>query len=129
MQKTWSATPVSWFYDFWLLVFHIITPCSALGVKELMLQFCGSWIVPGTWFSEEKNYILLTPQDLVLLCFCFLFRGKDKTVHRSRDVSCFLPLCSSQLNILFSALEQGLWFLDTLSFYSSPWARLGVSLC
>jgi len=30
---------VSWFYDFWLLVFHIITSCSALGVKVLMLQF------------------------------------------------------------------------------------------
>jgi len=26
-------------YDFWLSVFHIITSCSALGVKELMLQF------------------------------------------------------------------------------------------
>ena len=30
---------LSWFYDFWLLVFHIITSCSALGVKVLMLQF------------------------------------------------------------------------------------------
>jgi len=29
---------VSWFYDFWLLVFHIITSRSALGFKELMLQ-------------------------------------------------------------------------------------------
>ena len=28
---------VSWFYDFWLLVFHIITSCSVLGVKEQML--------------------------------------------------------------------------------------------
>jgi len=27
------------FYDFWLSVFHIITSCSALRVKELMLQF------------------------------------------------------------------------------------------
>ena len=30
---------LSWFYDFWLLVFHIITSCSALGGKVLMLQF------------------------------------------------------------------------------------------
>jgi len=30
---------VSWFYDFWLLVFYIITSCSALGVKVLILQF------------------------------------------------------------------------------------------
>ena len=28
-----------WFYNFWLSVFHIKTPCSALGGKELMLQF------------------------------------------------------------------------------------------
>ena len=33
------------------------TPCGALGVKELMLQFCGLSIFPVTWFSEEKNYI------------------------------------------------------------------------
>ena len=29
--------PMSWFYDFWLSVFHITTSCSALGVKEQML--------------------------------------------------------------------------------------------
>ena len=28
---------VSWFYDFWLSVFHITTLCSVLGVKEQML--------------------------------------------------------------------------------------------
>ena len=28
---------VSWFYDSWLSVFHIITSCSVLGVKEQML--------------------------------------------------------------------------------------------
>jgi len=28
---------LSWFYDFWLSVFHIITSCSVLGVKEQML--------------------------------------------------------------------------------------------
>jgi len=33
------VAPLSWFYDFWLLVFHTITSCSALAVKELMLQF------------------------------------------------------------------------------------------
>jgi len=30
---------VLWFYDFWLLVFHTVTSCSTLGVKELMFQF------------------------------------------------------------------------------------------
>ena len=32
-----SAGAVSWFYDFWLSVFHITTPCSVLSVKEQML--------------------------------------------------------------------------------------------
>ena len=30
---------LSWFYDFWLTVLHIITSCSALGVKVLMFLF------------------------------------------------------------------------------------------
>jgi len=42
---------MSWFYDVWLLVFHIITSCSAQGVKELMLQCRVP--VPG----EKNNYI------------------------------------------------------------------------
>ena len=68
-----------------LLVFHIITSCSALWVTELMLQFCGLLRVMGTWFSEEKkNYI---PQGT--LHFHFPFRGKDKTLHRSQDISLF----------------------------------------
>jgi len=46
-----TCEAVSWFYDFWFSVFHIITSCNALGVKELMLQV---WLpVP-----EEENYIL-----------------------------------------------------------------------
>jgi len=30
-------TQLSWFYDFWLSVFHITTSCSVLGVEEQML--------------------------------------------------------------------------------------------
>ena len=47
-----KALYLSWFYNFWFLVFHVITPCSALGVKVLMLQFLAP--VP----EEKKNYIL-----------------------------------------------------------------------
>ena len=47
---------MSWFYDFWLLVFHIVTSCSALGVKELNVP------VLGTCLEEKKNYI---PQKTV----------------------------------------------------------------
>jgi len=38
---------LSWIYDFLLSVFQIITSCSALGVKELMLLFCGLSIFSG----------------------------------------------------------------------------------
>lgn len=58
---------VLWFL---LSVFHNITSGCSLGVKESMLQFRGSWIFLGTWFSEE-NYILHTPEEFVLICFCF----------------------------------------------------------
>ena len=85
---------VSCFYDFLLSIFHMMTSCSALGVKDLMLQFHGLPVFLGTWFSEEKNYI---PQGT--LHFHFPFRGKDKTVSRSRAASfpfllilaCMLP--------------------------------------
>jgi len=56
---------MSWFYDFWLLVFHIVTSCSALGVKELNVP------VLGTCLEEKKNYI---PQKTAVL-LSFLLRG------------------------------------------------------
>ena len=37
LERGEGKTAVSWFYDFWLSVFHIITSCSVLGVKEQML--------------------------------------------------------------------------------------------
>lgn len=36
------------FMIFLLVVFHIIVSCCALRVKELMLQFCGLPVFPGT---------------------------------------------------------------------------------
>jgi len=62
------TSPMSWFYDFLLLVFHI-TSCSALGVKELMLQFR----VP----TPEENYI-----SQRTVCS----EGKMKTVRTSLDL-------------------------------------------
>jgi len=66
---------LSWFYDFLLLVFHIITSRTALGVKESMLQFCGSWIVLGTCPRKEELHF---PEDCLLFCYRFPLRGKDK---------------------------------------------------
>ena len=57
---------MSWFYDFWLSVFHIITSFSALGVKELVLQV----LVP---VPEEKNYYI--PQKTAVL-LSFLLKGQ-----------------------------------------------------
>ena len=101
----------------WLLVsvYYIITSCKALGVKELMFQFCGSWIVPGTCFSE-KNYVLCTPQDFVLFCFCFLFRGKDKSVHRSWDIPLSLPFLLIPARCLTFSIRVWLLLSDTPSF-------------
>ena len=47
-------TLLSWFYGVWLFVFHIVTSCSALGVKELMLQV---WIPvsEGSYYIYQRN--------------------------------------------------------------------------
>jgi len=92
-------------FFFLLSVFHVITSCSALGVKELMLQFHALLIFPDTWFSEmKKNYI---SQKTSLFCFHLPFRGKDKTAHESRDFPFFYyRLCSVRsLTISPSPLE------------------------
>ena len=59
---------MSWFYDFWLLVLHIITSCSALGIKVLMLQFRAP--VP----EEKRNYI---PQKTVQCAVIISAQGEQ----------------------------------------------------
>ena len=103
---------VLWFL---LLVFHIIMPCNALGIKELMHQFCVLPIFPGTRLSEEKkNYKSLRTSQFH---FCFLFRGKDEAAHKSQG--CPFPYCSSLLSVLPShltfSIRVRLLVLDTLS--------------
>jgi len=46
---------LSWFYDFWLSVFHIIASCSALGVEELMLQFQNILSIPSLVSKGKKD--------------------------------------------------------------------------
>ena len=95
---------------------HSIMQCT--GVKELMLQFRGSWIVAGTSFSEGKNYILYTLEDFLLFCFHFLFRRKDKTVCRSQDASLF-PLSAhpSQTSCLSTGVRLLGFFGHTLILF------------
>ena len=78
------------------------------------------WIVVRSRYTcvrrEEELHI---PEVFSWLCFCFLFIGKDKTVHRSQDAPFFY--CSSLQCVLPrrlpSALEEGLWFWTlSLSF-------------
>jgi len=67
--KLWiykRAELMSWFYDFWLLVFHIITSCSALGVKVLMLQFRA---------PVRKRRRTTFPRRLFAALLSFLLRG------------------------------------------------------
>jgi len=65
--------------DLWflLLVLHIITSCSALGVNELMIQFHGLWIVPATCLRREELHL---PEDCSLFCYRPHSEGKIKTV-------------------------------------------------
>jgi len=63
---------VSWFYDFWLSVFHIIMSCSALGVKVLMFPFC----VPVP--EEKKDYI---PQKTVCCAVIISAQGEQISLY------------------------------------------------
>ena len=91
---------LSCFYNFLLLVFHIITSCSVLGVKELMLQF---------WAPVQKRRTTF-PRTLCIQ------RG-DITPGIVTTPSLFW--LSSLLLVLTAhiatALVQGLQLLDTLS--------------
>ena len=85
--------------------FQIITSCSALGVKELMLQFCGLLIYfmsSSLLVPEEKNE-LQHPENFIFL-FLFSIWKENKTDWVPRD--CFFI----SLAILPTALEQGLQF-------------------
>ena len=95
LYNTFSSVMVLWFL---LSVFHIITSCSALGVKELMLQF---WV--PTFQKRRTTY----PRGLfTLFCFHFSFRRKEKTIlgHKMSSFP-FLLICSvCSLTTLPSAL-------------------------
>ena len=85
------GTEVSWFYDFGLLVFHIITSCIALGVKELMLQV----LVP----VPEENYYI--PQRTVRCSVIISSQGeqiKALVGHLKSPFSCQVLLPSAQPN-------------------------------
>jgi len=79
-------TGLSWFYAVRLSVFHILSSCSALWVKELVFQF---WVpVP-----KEKNYI---PQSTLLL------ERRKNTWQSHKSGSLFPsahPNCTSRLSI------------------------------
>jgi len=87
---------LSWFHDFLLLIFHIITSFSALGVKELILQFHRLWIVPGTCPRREELHL---PEDCLLFYYCLTLRGKAKNHLQIMRRSIFLIV-----------IGQGEWF-------------------
>jgi len=54
---TYVPKTLSWFYDFWLSLFQIIISCSAMGVKELMIQF---------WAPVQKRRRTTYPRRLCI---------------------------------------------------------------
>ena len=97
-----------WFYDFWLSVFHIITPCSALGVKELMLQL----LTP-----VRKRRRATFPRRLFTVLLSSLLRGNRYKALVGHLMSIFsivrLSRCCSSQPHAISARPSA--FLDTLS--------------
>jgi len=82
---------LSWFYDFRLVVFHITTPCSALGVKELILQF---------WAPVCKRGRTTYPRRLFTVLLSFLLRGNRYKASVAHLIPLFLTVrlsccCSS----------------------------------
>ena len=104
----WRSVMVLWFL---LSVLHIITSCSAMDVKELMLQFHGLSIVPGIPVSEEKkNYI----SQRIFHCSVSIFHSEGKikllASHKTPFFFFFFTFCLSvqcvcSLAVPFSALE------------------------
>lgn len=112
IKPVFFTVAVSLFYNFGS-VFYIITPCSVLWIKELMLQFHGLLIVPGTWSQNRRmNY---SSQKTLLFRFHFPFRGKGEANWESWDCL-FLP---ALLGVLPGSLAYNIrvrpMVLDTLS--------------
>lgn len=100
------VTVSSCFYDL-LSACHILASRSALGVKELMLQFPGLWIVPVSWSQKRRR--TYSSEKTSLLCFHFSLRGKDRTDRQSRDCLFLFTrlLCVLQCNSESSQFKSG----------------------
>ena len=110
--------------QFLLPVFHIITSCSALGFKELMLQFCGLMIfrVPGS--QEVRNTY---PRRLHSSTPILLFWGKRKLLGSHKITPSFSAhLCSVLPNHLTFSITvrpsvfdtHFIWFISFNSNYT-----------
>jgi len=132
---------VSWFYDFWLSVFLIITSCSALGVKELMLQFQAPVQKRTTTFSRRLFTILLpfllrgstykasvghlTPLFLIVrLSHCCLSRlhaiGLGPSTFSDTLSLIIVDLLASILIILYCSVLSCIPVLYLVSWFISP---------
>ena len=98
-------------------VFHIITPCSAVGVNELMLQFHTLSIFPDSWSQKRMNY---SSQKTSFFCFHFPSRGKDRTGWEA----CGFPLCSLATSYSIR-LRTSVW---NLSFSFDTLASISIIL-
>jgi len=99
---------LSWFYDFRLVVFHITTPCSALGVKELILQF---------WAPVCKRGRTTYPRRLFTVLLSFLLRGNRYKASVAHLIPLFLTVrlsccCSSWTHTWLATTVAGGFKLD-----------------
>lgn len=99
---------MSWYYDIWL--FHIITSCSALGVKELMVQFQSP-----VW--KRRTTI---PRRLFTVLLPFLLRGntyKALVGHLTSLFSIVRPSCYCLSQPHTISVRPSVFFSYTLSLY------------
>ena len=107
---------VSWFYGFLLLVFHILTSCSALRIKELTLQVRGQFWVPG--FQKRTTMTYNIPQR-TLRCSVSIFHseGEIKLFAYHKMSLTFAFLFVPARHLAFSTRVRPSVFGHTLSFY------------
>ena len=126
-QTTELSGAVSWFYDFWLLAFHIITSCSALGSKELMLQFWAPvWerrtTYPGRLCSQKGD---ITPGKITWCPFFFssALLPAARPDHTHRCSATVRPTALRYSLIIFDLLASVIiiWYYNVLSCILIPY--------
>jgi len=113
-QKRSASASLSWFYDFRLLAFHIITSCSALGVKELMLRLHGLSFFSAYLVLRREEQVQC-PEDSL---FHFKFHSEERVkLLRSHETAPVLYCLS-----LHCVLQAEYW----ISCFENNYVNIGI---